>query len=79
MCSLGNGLIIMGGIGQDNDSKEDGWYYDIEKQCLELIDIKLDWKELRGSKGVSINSRSIYLLPGSTSKKYKAVEIERGE
>ena len=34
MCPISNGIIIMGGIGQDNETKEDCWFYDIEKQCL---------------------------------------------
>ena len=37
----------------------------------------MEWQELRGAKAVSLGNKSVYMLPGSTSKKYKAVEIEK--
>jgi hypothetical protein len=42
---------------------------------LEAVKSKIDWKDLRGGKGVSLNGRAVYILSGSNSKKYKAMKI----
>jgi hypothetical protein len=39
------------------------------------VNSKIDWRELRGGKGVSLNGRAVYVLSGSNSKKYKAIKI----
>lgn len=75
MRNLDNGILIMGGIDENNEPVNQCWYYHSEKQSITRIETGIDWSELRGAKGISINGRSIYILAGSNSKKYKAIKV----
>ena len=75
MRNIDNGILIMGGIDENNEAVNQCWYYNPDKQNLTGIDSGIDWNQLRGAKGISINGRSVYILAGSNSKKYKAIRI----
>lgn len=75
MKALDNGLLVMGGIDENNEAVSQCLHYNIDKKTTTEIKSGIDWRELRGAKGVSINGRSVYVLSGSNSKKYKAIKI----
>ncbi len=75
MRNLGNGIVIMGGIDQENEAAQQCWYFNPEKQAAVVIHTNIDWNELRAGKGVGVNGKHIYVLSGANSKKYKAIKI----
>lgn len=65
----------MGGIDENNETIDQCWYFNVNKQTLQFVDTGVDWGELRGAKGAGIHGNCVYVLAGSNSRKYKGIKV----
>lgn len=75
MVQLSKGFIILGGINENNEVVEDGWYYDNQTQTLNTLAVDIYFSDLRGAKACSTSAEKIYLMTGN-GKKAKSLELQ---
>ena len=54
MAQQSQGFIILGGINENNEVVEDGWYYDSQTQTLNKIIVDIYFSDLRGAKACTM-------------------------